>query len=371
MFPRMSTVSVRVPKGAKWDCHGCGACCRMYELGPVEPEIIAGLEARKIEQHWPPAAKQAWHERKKMPDGTEGEFLTHVDGHCVFLREDNLCGIHGMYGADAKPGFCREFPFHVLEDKAGLVAVIRATCAGFHETSRTGTPLEQLVDGVIGLPRVVPRRRFEPTQVAVTPDLIVPLDTWLRWEEQLLPALDDRRPEPEAALAEVRDRLLALAGRAPAVTDPRVARLAGGAIVEAMRRVMVNVVDDATPKAAADRVAFAVHIRDWMTQALPNLGATTPFTPEALDWLHLLLRSNLLARQWGGMGGVADGLGLTLLQVMLVRALGRPDADGRIDAQTAGMIVVDWNRSAEIPTILAVLRRARPALVDLFLKNPG
>src|SRR6188768_3764626 len=140
---------IRTPKDARWSCRSCGDCCRGFEFGPVEPAIIAGLEARDVAAHWAPAAEAPWYERRPAPDGTTALFLTHRDGHCVFLRDDALCAVHALWGAEAKPAFCREYPFHVVEDPEGIVVIARSDCGGFHESFVDGEPVADQVEGVL------------------------------------------------------------------------------------------------------------------------------------------------------------------------------------------------------------------------------
>ena len=82
--------TIRTPTDGRWSCRACGFCCHLFKLGPVEPEIIEGLRQREVEKHWAPAASQPWMREETAPDGRSAAFLNHVDGHCVFLRPDNL-----------------------------------------------------------------------------------------------------------------------------------------------------------------------------------------------------------------------------------------------------------------------------------------
>ena len=75
---------------ARWSCHGCGDCCRDFRLGPVEPEVVAALEARGASEL---AGRPDWASQEPGPGGEPGWFLRHVDGHCVFLLPDNRCAV--------------------------------------------------------------------------------------------------------------------------------------------------------------------------------------------------------------------------------------------------------------------------------------
>lgn len=360
--------TLRTTTEARWDCHGCGDCCRGYELGPVEPGIIEALQARNITGAWPAAAASPWFSTRVGPDGREGLFLAYRDGACVFLRPDNLCAIHGLYGAEAKPGFCREYPFHVLDDPAGTAVVVRASCSSLHRAVDAGSPVADQAPTVDALPRAYPRRRFAPETVPILPDVGVPLADWMAHETRLLALLDDATLEPEAAVARIRATLCTLAQRPLPDVDARRARLATGAVVEALRRLMGRAATDPAPNAEAHRVAFARTAHALLERAQANQGSPRPLTDDGRRYLLGLLRSFLLAKSWASVGSVADGLGAFLVQTSVVRtaALG----DGPIDANAASQVIIPWTRMIENPAITGVFRLARPALWDAFVFAP-
>jgi lysine-N-methylase len=50
-----------------------------------------------------------------------------ADGSCVFLTEAGLCRIHELFGADAKPFVCQQFPLQVVTtDRESLATVVRS-----------------------------------------------------------------------------------------------------------------------------------------------------------------------------------------------------------------------------------------------------
>lgn len=358
-------MTARFPNGARWDCSGCGSCCRMYDLGPVEPEIIAGLEAARIETLWAPAAERPWHEARTGPDGQVAYFLGRVDGHCVFLEDSGRCAIHARLGAAAKPGFCREYPFHVVEDGLGAVAVVRPSCNGYAHSYATGAPLEAQVAEVMALPRPASRRRFFPETVSVFPSATIPLAEWLPLEQELLSLLATP-DDPEASVALLRRHLAARLDRALPAPDPERARLAAGAVVEALRRVMAKTVAQ-PPDPDPLRAAFVVEMHDALTAALPRLKTPGRFADDSLGYADVLLRSHVLARGWHAYGGFAEGTGAFLVGIAVARALASPGNDGRIDAISLGAVMSPWTRFVENAAIAQLLRMTRPALVDLFM----
>jgi Fe-S-cluster containining protein len=174
----------RTLKDARWSCQSCGSCCRGFSFGPVEEHIVQGLKERDIVAHWAPA-KTEWY--VKHPQTGE-LYFTHIDGHCVFLQEDNRCAIHARWGSKAKPWFCREYPFSIVEDEQGVSVTIRDDCGGFHKSMDQGDLVSEQLDDVFDIVRLVPRQRFAPQQVVILPGLGVSVANWLQVEFVLLEA---------------------------------------------------------------------------------------------------------------------------------------------------------------------------------------
>ena len=176
-------MAIKTLKDARWSCRGCGDCCRGFSFGPVEPAVIAGLQAADIASKWAPAAQSPWF--STHPDGRH--FLTHRDGHCVFLQDDNLCAVHRLLGEPAKPWFCREYPFHAVALPSGDVAVtVRADCGGLHESFEDGQPVAAQAEAALALPRIVPRQSFTASQVVILPRVAVGTANWAQIEPHLL-----------------------------------------------------------------------------------------------------------------------------------------------------------------------------------------
>lgn len=355
---------VRTVPGDRWSCHACGACCRLYELGPVEPEVIAGIERAGLAASWPPAA-EGWHERRTGVDGTSRAFLTHRDGHCVFLADDNRCAVHAALGEAAKPGFCREYPFHLVDRGEDTALVVRPSCAGYH--AATGdTPVVDQVIATLALPRVLPVRRRVPASVEIAPGRTLPWATWAPIEAELLGLLPLKATGGTSlqALQAIRAHL-ATRFDLPLGADAERARLAGGAVIEGLRRIMEAATRDGT--ADPHRRAFATQAEETLRRALHRLGSPRPMAPEADAWNLRLLHGFLLARWYLGVGGVPEGLAVFTLQTRLVQAQGTDDP---VTLAQAGPIVTLWTKLTENAAVLAFLQRARPALWDLWIHLP-
>ncbi len=341
---------IRAPTGLRWSCHSCGACCTGHDLGPVAPEVVAGLERADIRAAWAPAADGFVDAR---PDGA---YLRQRDGACVFLEPDRRCAVHRLLGEQAKPAFCREFPYHLIDDPLGTVAVVRATCAGFWRSYRDGEiQSADALAAVAAVPATAPRARFAPASVPVAPGVSVDLSTWMRWEDATLRAAmpDD---DPRDAIARIRR---GWTGDLPA---PRPAQYdaAFDALTFALSKVLDAVL--AQPGGAPHQVAFVEGCADAL--ALARQHPPAPLDADARAWLDLLLRSALLAKSWAAWGGVAEGLGVWLLGVEVAR---RRPTDAALTAEDLAPAIARWDRFVAIGVIGHWLRKARVAAVDLTL----
>jgi len=320
--------TLRTPQDARWSCQRCGACCRSFALGPVEPEIIAALEAADIAAHWAPAAADPWHR-----DG----YLTHRDGACVFLMPDRRCFLHSHLGPESKPGFCRQFPLQFVRDPAGVVAVVRPDCTGFSRSHRSGAPLSQAVEDVAGMALTV--TPFAPEQVTILPGRVVALADWMVLEPTLLTTIQGMDAEPGELIAAMRP-LLGLGSAA----DPARAALAMRAVMAALAAAL----------AAAPEDDFTARMR---RLAAPPLSDPAPLSPHDRAYLNLLLRSHIQGKAFAPYGSLAAGLGLFLLNARIARLAAPTDPGPTLSA---------WVRFSLNRTLHPLMRRASPALVDIF-----
>ncbi len=136
------TLPIRtLPIVEKWDCHGCGRCCRGTIIGLNEGDL-----ERLREQHWeqhPDFRGQKIIVRRGL--WKPQYFLAkRKDGRCIFLAADGLCRIHREFGLAAKPLVCQMFPFQLvpLDDHACLT--LRRFCPS--AAAEQGRPVEEYVD---------------------------------------------------------------------------------------------------------------------------------------------------------------------------------------------------------------------------------
>ncbi|MCO4743443.1 MAG: YkgJ family cysteine cluster protein [Proteobacteria bacterium] len=355
----MTQLPIRVPPETRWTCGGCGACCRGYSFGPVSERIIRGLEEADIGAHWPLAAEQPWYQRQDGPTG-EAFYLAKVDDHCIFLRDDNLCAVHAALGPEAKPAFCREFPFHLVEDQRGLTAVIRADCKSWEDSYADGPDITAAAAEVAAMARVVPLRQFKGDHVPVAPGVTAAMAQWLDWEDAIAPGLVEVR-EPGAQVAFIREAL-ASRGLSLAAIDGGRQLPAFGALLQALRMVMQRVLAQDAPD---EQRAGAVERVEAIERVLAKAGDPLPeLTEDAKAFLAAALRSVWTGRLWTSGGDVAGGLGRWLFLVTCARIEAGP---GPVSAADFAKHYHPWRRFAVNRTVTWTLEKARPALVDLFL----
>lgn len=160
----MAAKLVTLPIVEHWDCHQCAACCR---------ETVIRLDADDLAR----LHGQRWHEqpeyrgvrvvrRSVLLGGTH--VLAHkADGSCVFLTAEGRCRIHEVFGADAKPRVCRQFPLQVVHwERTNYATVLRSCPSAAADHGRAVGEhlgfLKRLVnqEGTrVAVPPVVPRAR--------------------------------------------------------------------------------------------------------------------------------------------------------------------------------------------------------------------
>ncbi|HVV84282.1 MAG TPA: YkgJ family cysteine cluster protein [Kofleriaceae bacterium] len=120
---------------ARFECQGSGSCCSAYAFGPLSAEDTAVLDRLDL------AGALSGVEPPYVVERDDGRYLRSVDGSCVFLSADGKCGIHRAFGSEAKPHFCRLYPYDSFGTVEGVRVVDRGACAKFAVSARRGLPL--------------------------------------------------------------------------------------------------------------------------------------------------------------------------------------------------------------------------------------
>lgn len=76
-------------------------------------------------------------------EALDGDFLRQTEsGQCVFLDEQQLCRVHRVFGAEAKPLICQQYPLVALFTESGQRIGIDPGCYSAFSTDVNGDPVE-------------------------------------------------------------------------------------------------------------------------------------------------------------------------------------------------------------------------------------
>ena len=108
----------------QWDCHHCTACCRETTI-QLTADDLEKLAQQQWDQH--PEFRGIRTVRRSLALGCAKVLAHKPDGSCVFLTQAGRCRIHEVFGADAKPFMCRQFPLQVVKtDREAIATVVRS-----------------------------------------------------------------------------------------------------------------------------------------------------------------------------------------------------------------------------------------------------
>jgi lysine-N-methylase len=139
----MTTKSIKtLPVVEKWDCHGCGHCCRRTTI-LLDDNDLQTLHEQKWQDH--PDFSGV---RTVVRQGFGGHRVLgkKADGSCVFLTSEGRCRIHELHGAEAKPSVCRMFPLQLVSLGKYSYLTTRRSCPS--AAADRGRPLDEHVRSV-------------------------------------------------------------------------------------------------------------------------------------------------------------------------------------------------------------------------------
>lgn len=355
---------MRSPKDTRWTCHSCTACCRGFQIGPVEEEVIENLQQTQVPSWWKPAADTEWFEQRGEPGKESNYYFRSVDGHCIFLRDDGLCAIHARYGEEKKPGFCREFPFHIVEEGQGAVGVIRAECEGWHRSFKNGPPIEDKLDGVKALPRVVPHRRFDGPTVRLYPRADISLAHWEHLESEFMGCLEERPRGIEGDLIELRNIICTLTGQEAPEGDQAAYLALASSLLQPLAAALNRVLNQAHED--PHQVAFTQQSLQRIQATIEHLNREPlpPSKDQEPEYFNQVLQNWMLGKRFLEVGPLSGGLGSFALGTIVARcAAADSTALEGVATHYAG-----WLRFTGIPFVQQTLSSSLPALHQLFLR---
>jgi len=180
------------PPNTRYQCVGCGYCCRQRWDVEVEKECLDNLPDDVRPYVAPP-------QRQDDKTSIGGVILPDESGAgCPLLDTDNLCVIHKRLDYDAKPFACREFPFRFVETPRGVVVDVSFVCN--EVLHRRGNDIEQYRPELEKLYAKTGRKVTVGDKVLLKSRTSVTYDAYLLIEETLLRILADQRHTVEDRL---------------------------------------------------------------------------------------------------------------------------------------------------------------------------
>lgn len=177
---------LRTRPGARFGCVCCGAGCRTFTLGPLLPADVERLRnADWTGTGHDPANFFVESDGDPFTEGSR-PFLRRVDGHCQFLRDDNLCEVHARFGAMTKPLMCRMFPYTFRATPSGVAVGMRlGECASAPLTSK-GLPVAEQHDDLGRMLSEHEEIGLVPPSMWASPDRLITWEEYERIESDLL-----------------------------------------------------------------------------------------------------------------------------------------------------------------------------------------
>mgnify|MGYP005834020817 CR=1 FL=1 len=114
-----------LPVVERWDCHGCGICCRGTVV-ELDADDIARLKSQGWTQHPDYRGQKIVVRRRWWP--ARYELAKRPDGSCIFLTPQGRCRIHEQFGLEAKPLVCQMFPLQVVPLERFAYLTLRRYC---------------------------------------------------------------------------------------------------------------------------------------------------------------------------------------------------------------------------------------------------
>jgi lysine-N-methylase len=161
------TPSVRIPPVVeRWDCHGCGRCCRAV-IVPLSEADLARLRSQRWDQH--PDFRGVRIVVRQGLGKKRYRLALGAENQCVFLTAAGRCRIHELHGEAAKPLLCRMFPLQLVPLEGYTFVTLRRHCPS--AAADLGRTLEEQLAGI----RQLAQQRAEEDQTPGKSDAPPPL----------------------------------------------------------------------------------------------------------------------------------------------------------------------------------------------------
>ncbi|MBQ9395277.1 MAG: hypothetical protein IJU23_07140 [Proteobacteria bacterium] len=118
---------INMPYPIDHRCEMCGCSCLAQLVGPLnDAELNNIMDAHRDLNDVPKDVNPIMKGLK--PDGTCLHFVNFPGKRCFFLDDNNLCRIHGKFGAMKKPAACRRFPLIAIQTESEIRIGIKPYC---------------------------------------------------------------------------------------------------------------------------------------------------------------------------------------------------------------------------------------------------
>ncbi len=182
---------LHLPDNMHYECVRCGlSCSQGWEIA-VDPEQAGEILARPAEALRQAGVGDPGAAVVESP-WTPGRRAMRMDGHgrCCMLGADKLCGLHKLYGEQAKPRICRGFPYRFVTTPFGSFAGLSFACTGV--LTEAGPPVAAGREELASMLEWHPHRRVVDVPPELAPAIPLDWEQYFALEEDLAALLDPK-----------------------------------------------------------------------------------------------------------------------------------------------------------------------------------
>jgi len=114
-----------LPIVERWECTGCGKCCR-GNVVPLDDDDLKRFREQRWDKHPDFRGKKTLVKRSLFAGSYR--LAQRDDGTCVFLNDDGLCQIHKEFGFENKPLVCQMYPLQIVPAGNTAYLTLRRSC---------------------------------------------------------------------------------------------------------------------------------------------------------------------------------------------------------------------------------------------------
>ena len=257
-----------------------------------------------------------------------------------------MCAIHARWGSRAKPWFCREYPFSVVEHEQGMSITVRDDCGGFHKSMDDGELISEQVDEVLDIVRPVPRPHFAPDQVVILPGLGVSVLNWLHVEPVILKYCQSSAIE---SVVSIRSALYRMAGR----EEPKM-RMNVQEGFSMITKVLAERIDRLTVGSMME------DSKRYLLSILRDLGEESIVSEDVELYFVRILRTRILSKSFARLGSLPAGLGFFLFEWHIFSHRG--------DRKVVGSQYSRWRRAIHLRPFWEQVRTLQTPFSHIFVE---